>query len=57
MLVLFRMKYLVVAFALGGLCGMWSAFSAKGCGEYVLNSRPIMQMPAPTPPPVPFRSW
>ena len=33
MLVLFRMKYILVALAIGWFFGMWTAFSAKGCLE------------------------
>jgi hypothetical protein len=40
MLVLFRMKYVVIAFAVGWLCGMYAAFSAKGCGERAVIAAP-----------------
>jgi hypothetical protein len=46
MLVLFRVRYVIIAFVIGGFCGMWAAFSAKGCGERIMTNVPPIHAPA-----------
>ena len=53
MLVLFRMKYVLVAFAVGWFCGMYAAFSAKGCGERLMTNVAPIYAPPPAMPPGP----
>ena len=55
MLVLFRMKYVLVAFVIGWFCGMWAAFSEKGCGEPGLtpSQRQMTSVPLPYAPAMP----